>query len=202
MPGVRVLAGGSVPIPPSVGDGMQKRWSPDAHAATVEAVALPAWVSVIAHDPDARRAAETVASRAAHAETHPAEARDEAMKATEKAAVSVSAEDRPRIVVSSRVTSRDSNGAVAGALIVRSTVPDLARAGLDAVSLTPWGERVFTIEGSNPPAMVHVLPPGVADEKPPSSNDIIAKEVRVTPSTSLPGAIASKAAVTYSIWSP
>ena len=177
VPGVRVLAGGSVPIPPSVTDNTQKRWSPDAHAATVEAAALPAWVSVIAHDPDARRAAELVASRAAHAETHPAEARDEAMKATERAASQ--ADTRPRIVVSSRTISRDENGGVAGALIVRSTVPDLARAGLEAVSLTPWGERVFTIEGSNPPAMVHVLPPGVADDGSPDS----APRARIVPTS-------------------
>ena len=166
VPGVRVLASGVVPIPPSVSESMQKRWAPDAHAATTEACALPAWVSVLARDPDARRAAELVATRAAFAEVQSEAAKAEAMQAMEKTA---STEDRPRIVVSSRVTSRDGNGAVAGALVVRSTVPDLARAGLDAVSRTPWGERVFTIEGSNPPAMVHVLPPGMADDGSPDS---------------------------------
>lgn len=69
VPGVRVLASGSVPIPPSVTDNVQKRWAADAHAATVEAAALPAWVSIIAHQPDARRAAELVASRAVLNET-------------------------------------------------------------------------------------------------------------------------------------
>ena len=156
VPGVRVLASGVVPIPPSVSESVQKRWAPDAHAATTEACALPAWVSVLARDPDARRAAELVATRAAFAEVQPEAARAEAMKATENA----STEDRPRIVVSSRVTSRDGNGAVAGALVVRSTVPDLARAGLDALRNTAWGARAFVLENSSPPCMTHVIPPG------------------------------------------
>lgn len=76
---------------------------------------------------------------------------------------------RPRIVVSRRTVTRDDNGGVAGALVERTSVPDLARAGLDAVGLTPWGDRIFTIEGSNPPTLVHVLPPGMADDGSPDS---------------------------------
>jgi len=69
--GVRVLASGAVPIPPSADGAVQKAWTLDAHAATVEAAALPAWVASIARDPDARRAAEHVAARAVLAETSP-----------------------------------------------------------------------------------------------------------------------------------
>ena len=59
--------------------------------------------------------------------------------------------ERPLIVVQRRV----------GPTIERTPVPELARAGLDALAGTPWGERLFTVDGSNPPQLVHVIPPDV-----------------------------------------
>lgn len=78
---------------------------------------------------------------------------------------------RAYIVISSRAGSRDDNGGSSGAVVYRTPLPDLARLGLEALSVTPWGERIFTLDGSNPPAMVHVLPPGYteADSSPDSS---------------------------------
>jgi hypothetical protein len=79
------------------------------------------------------------------------------------------ADTRVRITVSRRVSHASSAG---GTLAERATVPDLARQGLDALSVTPWGERLFTLDGSNPPAMVHVLPPNHAplDRSSPDSS--------------------------------
>lgn len=75
--------------------------------------------------------------------------------------VTIGATDRPRprIVVQRRAVQRDDMGRVVGAALVRATVPDLARQGFDALARTSWGERVFALENSNPPAMVHVLEP-------------------------------------------
>ncbi len=46
-----------------------------------------------------------------------------------------------------------------------------------------------------------MIPPGVHDTKPGSPKLMVAKEAKVTPSTSFPGAIASNAARS-STWSP
>lgn len=70
---------------------------------------------------------------------------------------------RSRIVVQRRLVTRDDNGGVSGAKVERTPVPDLSRDGLVALGCTPWGERAFVLENSNPPCMVHVLPPGVTD---------------------------------------
>ena len=58
---------------------------------------------------------------------------------------------RPRIVVESRVSDRVS------AYTHRTPTTDLARAGLAALAQTSWGDRIFALEGSNPPCMVHVV---------------------------------------------
>ncbi len=58
---------------------------------------------------------------------------------------------RPRIVVESRVSDRVS------AYTRRTPTTDLARAGLAALAQTLWGDRIFALEGSNPPCMVHVV---------------------------------------------
>lgn len=58
---------------------------------------------------------------------------------------------RPRIVVESRVSDRVS------AYTRRTPTTDLARAGLAALAQTSWGDRIFALEGSNPPCMVHVV---------------------------------------------
>lgn len=71
---------------------------------------------------------------------------------------------RVRIVIQRRTVQRDNLGRSSGALIERTTLPDLSKAGLDALALTIWGSRAFVLENSNPPCMVHVIVPESAPE--------------------------------------
>lgn len=82
------------------------------------------------------------------------------------------ASKRIRIVIQRRTVQRDNLGRSSGALIERTTLPDLSKAGLDALALTAWGSRAFVMENSNPPCMVHVLVPGAESEDPADGGGI------------------------------
>lgn len=116
------------------------------------------WLGMLVRDFGEEVWTEAVAE-AARVEKGEPEERGAQTEKGEPVTVGATDRPRPRIVVQRRAVQRDDMGRVVGAALVRATVPDLARQGFDALAGAPWGERVFALENSNPPRMVHVLEP-------------------------------------------
>lgn len=166
VPGVTIIAEGTVNAPGSVEDHVQLAWQRSAHGGTMDPAATPPWLARIATDAAAQAEAAAMVARALPSAESGAAVTPGSVPSAE------SGVSRSLIVISRRLVQRDDNGGASGGLIERTPLPELARQGLEALSVTPWGERIFTLDGSNPPAMVHVLPPGYteADSSSPDSS--------------------------------